>query len=68
MKTNQFAVNANDYSLTSDSAATAGTIFSVDHTLGVSITKNRTQKRTSRTNTYRSLLQNDKERDSQCFG
>jgi len=34
--TNQFAVNANDYSLTSDGASPhAGTIFSVDHALGV---------------------------------
>ena len=32
---NQFAVNKNDYSLTSDMlGSTPGTIFSVDHTLG----------------------------------
>jgi hypothetical protein len=34
--TNQFAVNRNDYSLTSDGASpAAGTLFSVDHSLGV---------------------------------
>jgi hypothetical protein len=32
---NQFAVNASDYSLTSDGAATPGTDFSVDYTPGV---------------------------------
>ena len=31
----QFAVSKNDYSLTSDNASKPGTIFSVDHTLGV---------------------------------